>query len=109
MVTAPKCKVCGAQHFGPAHVWSGPAPKAEPVPLKAPPKKRQAIPDGIALVSMSHPQTGPTMSPKEKRAARKRLLAATEEIEAPPSLVAKIAKRDRAAYMRAYRAKKGKR
>lgn len=23
MTTAPKCKVCGEAHFGPAHVWKG--------------------------------------------------------------------------------------
>jgi hypothetical protein len=85
MVTAPKCKVCGVAHFGSAHVW----PKVKDVTTSATPEEK-------AWAEAAH-----KLEPQEVYAAGRTIAKFDAEPTGP--------KRDRAAYMREYRARqKGK-
>ncbi len=104
MVTPPKCKVCGAAHFGAAHVWpdtvkaavSGAIPKA--VSRKATVTQAQAD-AAVSLVRASREVE--TRRASTATTAGTLTISAATEGDGP--------QRDRAAYMRDYRAKHPKR
>lgn len=92
MAQAPKCKVCGSNHYGGRHVW--PADK-----LKA------ATPGEIVRVPVDTIRTRPTPipAPDDRDAQIATLKTRVAELEAklsPPKTA------DRAAYMREWRAKR---
>ena len=87
MVRAPKCKVCGAEHFGVEHVW----PQAT---------NQRGQSDVVATEEQRFPLRAPPLPKEPDPAIVVDELKRGSDIKAP--------KRDRAPYMREYRAKHSK-
>lgn len=111
-VLAPKCRVCGERHwFRDPHIWSGAVERHE-VPLKGPATQR--LPAGRAVAPVLKKLAEEDFGPARFRATERLVPPTTGALDAaskgrfPDESAASKARRDRAAYMREYRASKHK-